>query len=88
MLIHQEELNTITSTLTTRYSYITAGFTTREAGDCRQIEVIKRHLKANYITPRKIVLLEQIHSSNVSKPDTTHLGDIELLEDSDGVLTK
>lgn len=88
MLIHQEELNTITSTLTTRHSFITAGFTTREAGDCRQIEVIKRHLKANYITPRKIVLLEQIHSSNVSKPDPTHLGDIELLEDSDGVLTK
>lgn len=88
MMQYSGELNCVTSSLTKSYAYIVSGFTSRQAGDCRQIEVIKKHLKANYIAPRKIVVLEQIHSSNISKPDPTHLGDIEVLEESDGVLTK
>jgi YfiH family protein len=64
-----------------------AGFTTREAGDMRKIQVVKNFFQERDIQVRKVVLLEQIHSTNVSVPDPLHLGDVEVLEECDGVAT-
>jgi len=85
MFTYYPEQNSISSSL---LSSIVSGFTTRDSGDMRKIQTVKDFFKENEITPRKIVLLEQIHSINVSVPDTLHLGDVEILEESDGVITK
>lgn len=65
-----------------------AGFTTSSAGDMRKIQTTKNFFTENEIHPRKIVILEQIHSVNMSIPDPLHLGDVEVLEESDGVVTQ
>jgi len=84
-MFHQyRELNTITSSL---LGQCVSGFTTSDAGDMRKIQVIKDFLLQRDIVPRKIVLLEQIHSINVSVPDSLHLGDVEILEEADGAVT-
>lgn len=84
MFQNYRDINTISSSL---FSLSISGFTTREAGDMRKIQVVKDHFQQRDINPRKLVILEQIHSINVSIPDTLHLGDIEILEESDGVAT-
>ena len=88
MLRYGREQNVIISSLLSEYSSLIAGFSTREAGDCRQIPLLRQHLQTNDIFPRKIVILEQIHSANIAKPDPEHLGDFEKMEESDGILSK
>lgn len=85
MFQHNIELNTISSSL---FSQCLSGFTTSPAGDMRKIQVIEHFLREQDFTPRKIVLLEQIHSINIVSPDPLHLGDIEILEEADGVVTR
>lgn len=65
----------------------TAGFSTSTAGDMRKIQAVKDFFMERDIAVRKIVVLEQIHSVNVSTPDPLHLGDVEKLEESDAVVT-
>ena len=69
------------------YLQCVSGFTTLGAGDMRKLQVMKNYFQQNDINPRKIVVLEQIHSINVSIPDPLHLGDVEILEETDGVVT-
>lgn len=64
-----------------------SGFTTSDAGDMRKIQIVEDFFRDRDIVTRKIVMLEQIHSVNVSVPDSLHLGDVELLEEADGVVT-
>lgn len=85
MFIYHLEQNLLSSSILTSS---VSGFTTRSAGDMRKIQVVKDFFQQNEIVPRKIVLLEQIHSVNVSIPDVLHLGDVEILEESDGVVTQ
>ncbi len=66
---------------------VVAGFTTIQAGDMRSIQTVTRFFPQADLSPRKIVILEQIHSTNVSTPDLLHLGDVEILDESDGVVT-
>ena len=54
----------------------------------RKIQIIRDFFQQSEIIPRKIVILEQIHSINVSVPDELHLGDVEILDECDGVVTK
>jgi len=69
------------------FSLAHSGFTQKAAGDMRKIQSIKTFFSESDISPRKIVLLEQIHSVNISLPDKLHLGEVEILEESDGVVT-
>ncbi|PIV08246.1 peptidoglycan editing factor PgeF [Candidatus Roizmanbacteria bacterium CG03_land_8_20_14_0_80_39_12] len=85
MFTYYPEQNVLSSSV---LSSIISGFTTRKAGDMRKIQIIKNFFQQNEIAPRKIVKLEQIHSVNISIPDTLHLGDVEILEESDGVITQ
>ena len=84
MFQYYHELNTISSSL---FAQCTSGFTTSDAGDMRKIQVMKNFFRERDINPRKVVLLEQIHSVNVSVPDSLHLGDVEILEEADGAVT-
>lgn len=84
MFQHYPDLTAISSSL---LSPCISGFTTRAAGDMRKIQIIKSFFQAGDIIPPKIVLLEQIHSVNVVEPDPLHLGDVEILEEADGVIT-
>jgi len=85
MFTYYPEQNVLSSSV---LSSIVSGFTTREGGDMRKIQVMKNFFLQNEIVPRKIVKLEQIHSINISIPDILHLGDLEILEESDGVVTQ
>lgn len=85
MFQHYPDQNTISSSL---FSLCISGFTTADAGDMRKIQVIKNFFQSGDIVPFKIVILEQIHSINVAEPDPLHLGDVEILEEADGVVTK
>ncbi|MFH0773757.1 MAG: peptidoglycan editing factor PgeF, partial [bacterium] len=84
MFQHYPDLNTISSSL---FQKCISGFTTSDAGDMRKIQVIKNFFQGGDIIPPKIVILEQIHSINVAQPDPFHLGDVEIMEESDGVVT-
>ena len=83
MFQHNRELNIISSS----YLQCVSGFTTCEAGDMRKIQIVKDFFLEREIAARKIVILEQIHSVNVAVPDYLHLGDVEIMEESDGVVT-
>jgi len=85
MFQFNREINTISSSL---FSLSISGFSTIDAGDMRKIQIIKRFLDEGDIAARKIVVLEQIHSINVVIPDELHLGDVEILEEADGVVTR
>lgn len=85
MFTYYHEQNVVSSSI---LSSIVSGFTTRGAGDMRKIQMIKDFFQENEISPRKIVKLEQIHSINIAVPDNLHLGDVEILEESDGVVTQ
>lgn len=85
MFTYYPEQNSITSS---SLMPTFAGFTTRDAGDMRKIQIIKNFFQDSELTPRKVVILEQIHSINVSLPDPLHLGDVEILEECDGVVTQ
>jgi len=78
------DLNVISSSL---FSTCTSGFTMSDAGDMRKIQLMENFFRDYNIKPHKVVLLEQIHSINVSVPDPLHLGDVEILEETDGVVT-
>ena len=84
MFQYYHEINTISSSALMLGN---AGFTTSEAGDMRKIQGIESFLHQREIIPRKIVLMEQVHSINVSIPDQLHLGDVEICEETDGVVT-
>lgn len=84
MFQNYRDSNTITPS---SFSLCISGFTTRAVGDMRKIQVLRDFFEDRDIHPRKVVILEQIHSINVSTPDPLHLGDVEILEESDGVVT-
>jgi len=83
MFQHYLDQNTISSS----FLQCISGFTTIDAGDMRKIQVMSNFFRERDINPRKVVILEQIHSINVSVPDPLHLGDVEILEEADGVVT-
>jgi len=83
MFQHYRELNKVSSS----YIQCVSGFTTSNAGDMRKIQIVKDFLIERELSARKTVLLEQIHSVNVAIPDYLHLGDVEIMEESDGVVT-
>ena len=56
MYQHYPELNMLSSS----YMQCVSGFTTMGAGDMRKIQTIKDYFEQRDISPRKIVILEQI----------------------------
>ena len=66
---------------------LSSGFTTRETGDSRNIEIILSSLRINQIIFKKLVVAEQIHSSNVEYYETHDNQIVEIIPETDGVVT-
>ncbi len=64
------------------------GFGTRYLGDGRRIDNIFNFFNNNGISYKKIVIPEQIHSTNVSVFNSSLVDNIEKISETDGVITK
>lgn len=67
---------------------VVGGFTTRDLGDFRKIQIIQQFFDNNEIPYRKIAILEQIHSTNINETNEDFLGTVEVLSETDGLITK
>lgn len=65
-----------------------AGFGTRYLGDGRRIDNIFNFFNNNGISYKKIVIPEQIHSTNVAFFYSTSVDNLEKIPETDGVVTK
>lgn len=66
---------------------LSSGFTTRGAGDGRNIETVLSNLRINQIIFKKLVVAEQIHSSNVEYFESHDNQIVEVIPETDGVVT-
>lgn len=64
------------------------GFGTRYLGDGRRIDNIFNFFNNNGISYKKIVIPEQIHSTNVAFFYSTSVDNLEKIPETDGVVTK
>jgi len=65
-----------------------SGFSTKTLGDGRKINVIFNFFEKNDISFKKIVILEQIHSTNIVFFKSRSGGVLEKIPDTDGIITK
>ena len=64
-----------------------SGYTERSVGDGRHADVILSYLRINQVIFKKLVLLEQIHSSNIVFFKNENMSEIERLPEVDGVVS-
>jgi len=64
------------------------GFGTKALGDGRKINLIFDFFKKNNFSFKKVVILEQIHSTNIVFFESTSYDVLEKITDTDGVITK
>lgn len=87
MIIYDSNLKIFYSTLINDKRYF-SGFGTRALGDGRNLRNIFLFLHQNRINYGKLVVLEQIHSTNIVFYQNHHQGNLEKIDETDGVLTK
>lgn len=87
MITYNPDLKIFYSTLINDGRYF-SGFGTRELGDARTIETILKYFREQAISFKKLVFLEQIHSTNIEvlQDSKSHV-EVEKLEDKDGVVS-
>jgi len=66
---------------------LSSGFTTKDAGDGRNIETVLSNLRINQIIFKKLVVAEQIHSANVEYYESHDNQIVEIIPETDGVVT-
>ena len=66
---------------------LSSGFTTKDAGDGRNIETVLSNLRINQIIFKKLVVSEQIHSANVEYYESHDNQIVEIIPETDGVIT-
>lgn len=86
MIQYQKQNNMYFSTLINDKS-VFSGTTERSVGDGRHTDTILSYLRINQIIFKKLVLLEQIHSSNVAFFKSENTSEIERLPEIDGVVS-
>jgi YfiH family protein len=64
------------------------GFGTKALGDGRKTNLIFDFFKKNNFSFKKVVILEQIHSTNIVFFESTSYNVLEKITDTDGVITK
>jgi YfiH family protein len=64
------------------------GFGTKELGDGRKVENIFNFLQNNYSNFKKVVILEQIHSTNIAVFNSSTTENLEKISEIDGIVTK
>lgn len=87
MIVFDQNLKIFYSTLISDDKYF-SGFSTRPLGDGRRVETLMRFFKTSGIPYRKLVVLEQIHSVNVSEYVYSGHDDFAKIEETDGVVTR
>lgn len=88
MIQFDSNLNIFYSSLIADKTF-SCGFTTKICGDMRRTENIDAFFSSANLFPKTIVLPEQIHSVNIAvfNPPKEQAHPIEILEDTDAVLT-
>jgi len=87
MIKYDDNLKIFYSSLINDNFYF-SGFGTKALGDGRKINVILDFFQKNKFKFRKIVLLEQIHSTNIVFFNSSTNLALEKIVDTDGVITK
>lgn len=87
MISHDLNLDILVSSLINDSGYF-SGFGTIQLGDGRHLDNILRFFNQNNISYKKIVLPEQIHSTNVEIYTATNKDNFEKISDTDGLVTK
>lgn len=87
MITYDPDLKALYSTKINNNGFI-SGFCTKAAGDATKIDAIIAYLNQSGINYKKLVVPEQIHSVNTTYFVSSGGGNIEKLEDMDGVVTR
>lgn len=88
MIIFDPNLNIFSSSLINKNNYF-SGFGTKQLGDGKhRLENIFKFLETNNINYAKIVIPEQIHSTNIEVFKTESKDKLVKIEETDGVITK
>lgn len=88
MIIYNFEQRIFYSTKINDGTYL-SGFSTKSLGDARQIDNVSRFFSENAIAFKNLVVLSQIHSTNISiYQEANPTNSINKLIDTDGVITK
>ncbi|MDO8610376.1 MAG: peptidoglycan editing factor PgeF [bacterium] len=86
MIIYDPILKIFRSSFLNNESF-QGGFSTKMLGDGRKSENIIKFFKSNNIPFKKMILLEQIHSVNIATYQSQNDNEIEIIEETDGVVT-
>ena len=86
MIILDDRLHIFYSTLVNNERYL-SGFSTKALGDGRDPHVILNYFGYQKISYRKIVILDQVHSTNVHFFDGEKKEPFNTIENTDGVIT-
>lgn len=65
-----------------------SGFGTKALGDGRKVENIFNFLQNNYSNFKKVIILEQIHSTNITVFYSSTTENLEKISETDGIVTK
>lgn len=87
MIQYQKQNNMFFSTLINGGG-VFSGYTERSVGDGRHVDTILSYLRINQVIFKKLVLLEQIHSSNVYFFKGENASELERLPEVDGVISE
>ncbi|OGK62327.1 hypothetical protein A2446_00350 [Candidatus Roizmanbacteria bacterium RIFOXYC2_FULL_38_9] len=66
---------------------LSMGFTTKVIGDGRVIDNVLSYLRINQVIFKSLIVAEQIHSANVASFDSPMHREVELLPETDGIVT-
>lgn len=87
MITYDSNLKIFTSSLINDNRFF-AGFGTKENGDARHLENVLNFFNYNNIIYKKIIIPEQIHSTNISLFISQDNEKINKIEETDGLITK
>lgn|SRR3989344_107628 len=85
MIIYNPDQKLFTSTLINDTTY-SSGFGTKMLGNARNSENVIRFFRDNFPEVTHVIILEQIHSTNISVIDDKNKNS-NIIEDTDGLLT-
>lgn len=86
MIVYQEETKIFTSLLINNNSYF-SGFGTKAIGDGRKVQNILHFFQSNKLPITKIVIPEQIHSTNIVFFQSQNQQLVETVSETDGIIT-
>lgn len=86
MIVYDSDLKVFYSTKIND-SHFSCGFSTKLIGDARSTSTILDFLSKNYSSAKTVVILDQIHSTNIAIFTQQNSRNIEKIEESDGIIT-